>query len=196
MNLNDFDDNIDSTILNRGYDYFLDDAVTHLQDMKLGRWVSLVEGTQDYSVVVKLDKDEITEWDCNCPYDHGPICKHVVATLYALGDGQEILPKEKKKVPKKKTPKKKINKKNNIDEILSKVDKQELQDFLLKQFHANRAMKNAFIAYFAEYLDEDINKKYQTIVKNIYKSAMGRYGFIDYRSTYKLERPLDELISA
>ena len=23
-------------------------------------------------------------WICNCPYDHGPVCKHVAATLYAV----------------------------------------------------------------------------------------------------------------
>ena len=191
MNLNNFDDKIDSTILSRGYDYFLDNAVTHLQDMKFGTWASLVEGNQDYSVVIKLDKDEIIEWDCNCPYDHGPVCKHVVATLYALGDGEEIFPKAKKK----KKPKKRATNKNKVDEIFTKVDKQELQDFILQQFPVYRGIKNSFIAYFAEYLDEDINKKYQTIVKNIYISAKGSYGFIDYRSTYKLERPIIELIN-
>ena len=191
MNLNNFDDKIDSTILSRGYDYFLDNAVTHLQDMKFGTWASLVEGNQDYSVVIKLDKDEIIEWDCNCPYDHGPVCKHVVATLYALGDGEEILPKAKKKT----RPKKRATNKNKVDEIFTKVDKQEIQDFILQQFPVYRGMKNSFIAHFAEYLDEDINKKYQTIVRNIYKSAKGSYGFIDYRSTYKLERPLIELMN-
>ncbi len=191
MNLNNFDDKIDSTILNRGYEYFLDNAVTHLQDMKFGTWASLVEATQDYSVVIKLDEHEIIEWDCNCLYDHGPICKHVVATLYALGDGQEILPKTTKKTK----PKKKSINKNKVDEIFSKVDKQELQDFILQQFPLYRGIKNSFIAYFAEYLDEDINKKYQTIVRNVYKSAKGSYGFIDYRSTYKLERPLMKLIN-
>jgi len=49
MNLNNFKDSIDSTILNRGYDYFLDKVITHLQDMKFGTWASLVEGSQDCS---------------------------------------------------------------------------------------------------------------------------------------------------
>jgi len=159
--------------------------------MKFGTWTSLVEGNQDYSVVIKLDKDEIIEWDCNYLYDYGPICKHVVAILYALGDGEEILPKVKTK----KITGKRVTKKDKIDEIFSKVDKQELQDFIVKQFPMNRGLKSSFIAYFAECLDEDINKKYQTIVRNVYKSAKGSYGFIDYRSTYKLERPLMELIN-
>jgi len=189
MNLNNFDDNIDSTILGRGYDYFLDQAVTHLEDMKFGTWASLVEGNQDYSVVIKLDNDEIKEWSCNCPYERGPICKHVVATLYAIGDDQEIKSKSKKKA------KKKAVKKSKTKEIFSKVNKRELQDFLQKQFDANHGIKNAFIAYFAEYLDEDINKKYQITVRNIHKAATDRHDFIDYRSTYKLADPINDLIS-
>jgi len=84
--------------------------------------------------------------------------------------------------------------KNKIEEIFSKVSKEELQAYLLSQITENRHQKNAFIGYFAEHLDEDINKKYRVSVRNIYLSAQDHYGFIDYRSTDKLSTPLDNLI--
>lgn len=198
MNLNDFENKIDSTILNRGYDYFLNQAVVDLEEVAIDTWVSLVEGTDDYAVMIKLKDDNIKKWQCNCPYDYGDTCKHVVATLYALADELDISseaksnPNNKKTSPKKATKKK--TQKNDISEIFSQASQQELQEFLQNQFPFNRGMKNTFIAHFAEYLDEDINQKYQIIVRNIYKAAKGRQGFIDYRSTYKLAQPLNDLL--
>jgi len=49
------------------------------------------------------------------------------------------------------------------------------------------------IAHFAELLDEDLSLKYKTIVRNYYKAAQGRHGFIDYRSASTLTKPLYEL---
>lgn len=28
----------------------------------------------------------VTDWYCDCPYEYGPICKHVVAVLFAVRD--------------------------------------------------------------------------------------------------------------
>ena len=30
------------------------------------------------------DGDEVVDYSCDCPYDMGPVCKHVVAALFEL----------------------------------------------------------------------------------------------------------------
>lgn len=171
MNLNNFKDSIDTTILNRGYDYFLNEAVTHLEHMKLGTWSSLVEGSQDYSVVIKLDNDKIKEWDCDCPYDYGPICKHVVATLYAI-ENMNKNPDINKKIKSNKTTKKP----SSLDEIFSKVSKQELQDFITNSLMGyGYGIESALLARFGQYISGDYREKYQKIVKNIFSSVDDLY---------------------
>jgi tetratricopeptide (TPR) repeat protein len=52
-------------------------------------WTAEVEGNDIYSVEIELNGDEITSWDCNCPYDYGDICKHVVAVLLYIRDHKD-----------------------------------------------------------------------------------------------------------
>ena len=184
MTLKDFEKNINSTILERGYNYFHDGYVSNLDEVETDLWVADVYGNDDYRVEIKTDKKEIKSWLCDCPYDQGPICKHVVATFYAIAEEIEKLkPKGKKK-----------GKKNKVDEIFSKVTKEELQQFLQLQFRKTRGLKNSLIAHFAELLDEDNDSKYRLIVKNLVKAATGRGDFIDYHEANILINELYELV--
>ncbi|MEX0721394.1 MAG: SWIM zinc finger family protein [Balneolaceae bacterium] len=186
MNLKDFERNISSTMLERGYDYFNSGQVDGLEKIAPGQWLAQVHGTNSYTVQINTHKTKIKGWECDCPYDQGPICKHVVAVFYAI---EEMMAKDN--VPSKNT-KKKV-KKNRVQEIFKKTSKEELQEFIVTEFVRVAGLKNAFVAHFAVHLDEDQEQKYKTIVRNIYKSAQGRHGFIDYYSATSLTSPLYEL---
>lgn len=84
MQYSDFEDHIHALILERGKEYFDKNAVKKLERKKDG-WASVVQGQEEYNVLLK-GKDSLDEWYCNCPHDHGPVCKHVAATLYAIRD--------------------------------------------------------------------------------------------------------------
>ncbi len=183
MTLKDFEKNISSRILERGYDYFHNGYVSNLDEVETDLWAADVYGTDDYRVEIKTDKAEIKSWSCDCPYDQGPICKHVVATLYSI--------EETAKKPK---PKRKKKSKNKVTEIFGKVSKDDLQQFLQLQFRKNRGLKNSLIAYFAELIDEDSYSKYRLIVKSEVSIAIGRGGFIDYYSANSLTDTLYELV--
>lgn len=184
MTFENFEKNISSTIRERGYGCFHSGYVSNLDEVETDLWVADVYGTNDYRVKIKTDKKEIKNWSCDCPYDQGPICKHVVATFYAIVDAE--------KKPKPKGEKK--GKKNKVNEIFSKVKKEELQQFLQLQFRKNRGLKNSLIAHFAEFLDEDNDSKYRLIVNSMVKGASGRYGFIDYHEANSLIDELYELV--
>ena len=188
MNLKDFEKNIGSKLLDKGYDYFLNNHVNGLDEVSAGLWIAEVYGTEKYTVTIEIYKTEIKEWECNCPYDYGPICKHVVAVLYAIAEN--IKPVIGKNVKKKADRKKR---KSKVEEIYGKTSKEDLQKFIVTQFRKDSSLKNAFIAFFAELLDGDQNQKYTTIVRNICKAAQGQYGFIDYHSARGLTISLHEL---
>jgi uncharacterized Zn finger protein len=90
MNLHNFDYDISPKILRRGEDYYECDAIDNVEHRYPGMWMAEVEGSDIYSVDIELAGDEIVSWDCDCPYDHGDICKHVVAfLLYIRENGDE-----------------------------------------------------------------------------------------------------------
>ena len=93
MNLYNFMNEIDETILNRGLLYFKDGHVLGTKVLSNG-WVEvLVVGHDDYKVSIQLaDDGTILKANCACPYRGGPICKHEVAAFYSLS--HSFTPKE------------------------------------------------------------------------------------------------------
>ena len=66
----------------RGRDYYLSGTV--LQVIRRGdQIVAQVMGSHydPYTVAIDLDRDELVDVTCDCPYDWGGWCKHIVATL-------------------------------------------------------------------------------------------------------------------
>lgn len=79
MNINDFKEYIDGTILKRGYDYYIEGNVEDEYIKNENEYVFQVQGSENYEVIIKLDnEEEIIYSYCDCPYDFGPICKHEI----------------------------------------------------------------------------------------------------------------------
>ena len=82
MDYHSFEDDIHAVVLERGQAYFVAGAVSQLKDTVNG-WSALVKGTEEYNVTLS-GTDGLDDWICTCPHDHGPVCKHVAAVLYAI----------------------------------------------------------------------------------------------------------------
>ena len=90
-------------ILDRGYYYFIDKAVTGLKD-KDGIITAKVEGTTMY------DGTDIIDMECGCPYAEGwNNCKHMATVIYAYT----------------------LKSQDNIEKIISKMKKEELNEYLI-----------------------------------------------------------------
>ncbi len=77
-----FTKEIHALILQRGREYFRQGAVRHLTETPEG-WTAEVEGQETYHIAI-TGLEQPTEWYCDCPSDHGPLCKHVVAVFFAI----------------------------------------------------------------------------------------------------------------
>ncbi len=184
MNLNNFEDNISSVIFKRGEDYYLDNAVADLQDMENGQWFAIVEGSYDYEVDIRFDLNgNIQDYACNCPYD-GAICKHVVAVLLKIKDETQI-PENKNKKQKKQV---------GWKEIADNVPEDELRKFVKKYAAKNRDFRSNFSIHFSEYDNVDNSLIYRETVQDIFFSAGGRSGFIDYNHAYTAMRPINDML--
>ena len=89
--------------MQRGLNYFKKGYVTDVEEIGLGDYEATVNGREIYTVHLHVEKGVVTEYDCDCPYDQGPVCKHIVAVLFYLQ--QDVLHLEED-IPTKKTAKK------------------------------------------------------------------------------------------
>ena len=191
MTLQDFENQIDSKILKRGKEYFNNDCVEFLEETKKGYWTANVSGTDEYTVEIQLDsKENIKKCFCDCPYDYGDICKHIVAVLYAISE-DKIMDITPKPVSKAKEPK---VKKTSFDALLSKIELKEYQDFIKQYSQINKNFKDQFELYFSEKNESfDLKKKYVDIIKSVIKKHTSR-GFIDYSASNKLGKELNQYL--
>lgn len=85
MNINDFQNHVNETILDRGYEYYTNGNIIETYSQGDNEYIFQVEGSADYEVVVILEENgEVTYSNCDCPYDFGHICKHRVAAYFYL----------------------------------------------------------------------------------------------------------------
>ena len=84
MNLRNFEITVEPKIGDRGFSYYENDAVTEVEQVEKGEFTATVEGSEEYTVFIKLDEHQfVIDHSCDCPYDWGDVCKHEVAVLYA-----------------------------------------------------------------------------------------------------------------
>ncbi len=81
-----FLDDVDPMIFARGLDYYESGHVERV-DRDGGHVTAEVSGSDVEPYLVEIDLDEngeVESWECDCPYDWGPVCKHTVAVLLAI----------------------------------------------------------------------------------------------------------------
>lgn len=189
MHLEDFQQHIDPIIVDRGFEYFFDDLVNGPELNSNGRWTATVYGTDRYRVQIQTDPEnggEIIGWQCDCPYDHGPICKHVVAVLFKMDNKLETEP-DSSDESKEGSPK------GEIRNIFEKTSREDLQKFIQDCIASDDQFENRFIAYFADRLEEDTERRYRKTIHHCAKAAEMEFGFIDASASSNLIVSLQDL---
>jgi uncharacterized Zn finger protein len=192
--LQEFELHIDETILQRGLTYFKKGRVNEPEEISSGHYEVIVQGTKNYMVRLNLKNETITEYSCDCPYDLGPVCKHITAVIFYMQ--QEELGIQKNADLKKSKPKppKKKNITQRVDEILEKLSHDELKQFIKYQASSDTSFKGMLLSSFA-HLDKNESKKvYTRQLKAILKTAADRSGFIDWRAVRSVGNAVRNLL--
>ncbi len=185
--LTEFELHIDETILNRGLQYYKKGLVNEPEEVAPGEFEAIVEGTELYTVQLAIKNEVITEHVCSCPYDMGPVCKHVVAVIFHLLQNElDLKVKSKTKTregtkdgTEKKTRKKKTTT-EQVDEILEKVSLSDLKKYVKEQCAKDRSFRQLFFANFAYLVIPDSKELYVKQIQAVLKAASGRFGYIEY----------------
>ncbi len=188
MNLNEIEAEIDPLIVERGYDYFCQDKVS-LEKQNGAVYIFTVFGSANYTTSIRCKDEVVSHWECNCPYDMGPVCKHVVAGLFALREDKSLSSEPVGPNAKRK----RATKADKLKGILSQLSLAELQAFITETAELNVEFRNVFIAHFSARLRHG-KKDYKTLIRQILNSGTVQ-GFIDYQNSYKVIRPIYEMLS-
>ncbi|MDQ4139179.1 MAG: hypothetical protein M3142_01515 [Bacteroidota bacterium] len=77
LTLQNFETQINPTILQRGKTYYNQKTISWLEETKENQWQAEVEGSATYQVQVTLqNKNNIIEYSCGCPYDDWHLQTH------------------------------------------------------------------------------------------------------------------------
>lgn len=201
--LNQFEQYINETILARGLSYFRNGYVSEPEEIAHGVYEAIVEGSENYTVQLSLENGVVTDYVCNCPYDYGPVCKHIAAVLFYLQqDELEIRQKEKKTNGEKpaspsgrKVRKKRKTKADQIVELLEKVSHEELKQFIIERTVHNRSFRDLFLSTYAHYNSNESKKQYSQLVNSILRTASDRHGFIDWSSSRQVGIEISHLLA-
>ncbi|MCB9050893.1 MAG: SWIM zinc finger family protein [Lewinellaceae bacterium] len=186
FSLDNFESLVPAKILARGLAYFNERAVERLEETTKGQWEAVVAGSEDYEVEITLAGKQVKAWSCDCPYDGGPVCKHVVAVLYAL---REAAPAKARK-GKTKAPK------MSFEDILLQLDIEELREFIRYQKAQGREFGEQFMLFFSDKdPGMDVEKKYREMVRQLARRHSDR-GFMDYRGTFAFSKAMMPVLQA
>lgn len=196
--LSQFEQYIDETILKRGLQYFKKGHVHQPEEVSPGEYEAIVEGTEDYTVQLTLKNGIITEHVCDCPYDFGPVCKHVAAVIFYLQQDDLELNKKTKRAKTNQTekPAKRKTVAQQVDELLEKATHDELKQFVREKAAQNAPFRNLFLSSFAQHNSEESKELYVKQVKSILKTASDRHGFIDWSASRLVGNAVDNLLES
>jgi len=190
--LNEFEQIIDETILKRGLSYFKNGFVTNFVETSNGEYEAIVSGTEEYTVRLEVRNNKIVEHNCDCPYDFGPVCKHVVASIFYLKQDELNLNEQNISRVKKKKMKSVTQ---QLNEFLDKVSHKDLKKFIQEHSKTDKQFRNLFLSNFA-YLNESQSKEfYQKQIQAVVNSATDRHGFIGWHEMKYLEQGIDPIIT-
>jgi hypothetical protein len=175
--LNEFEQLIDEIILKRGLSYFKGGAITDFSEISNGEYEVIVSGTEEYTVQLEINNNIITEHNCDCPYDMGPICKHIVAVIFHLQqDKLELNQPSTSKPIKKKT--KSVS--QQVKELLKEISHKELIEFVQENSKKDKKFRNYFLASFGHLSQNQSKEFYQKQIHSILQTAAGRDGWIGW----------------
>lgn len=196
MKLDNFRTQVKPKIVQRGTDYYLSNHIINLEETETNFWQCSAIGTRSYDLEISLgtDNNHIEYWSCSCPYDHGDVCKHVVAALLTIE--QHFINNQPKPTQTQNTNKKKrITKKDQLNTVLKKITRDELVEFIQERVTYDKALYDHLLLSFQHYTGQQKNpqqeylKQCQTI---LYQNS--DHGFIDYYAAYSFYQAIKKLI--
>ena len=179
-------------ILDRGYDYFCDDAVNNLE-VSEDRISATVSGTDEYEVDITMKGDKIVDMYCSCPYaEDGKKCKHMAAVLFEweadknltdLEHGRDILfSKDASEMT------------VEVEDIIRQADEEQIREFLSYVLYNDEKLFARFKTLIEPAISKDDMERYKRQVDATIDEYLGREHYISYYKAYDFICAMEEFL--
>lgn len=172
---------VSDKIYERGLDYYRSGRILNIESDSAGNISAEVEGSEDepYNVFIEFDENGGIEYfDCDCPYDYSPVCKHIAAVLLALNEGN--CPKSNE---------------NNltIDQRLEALSKDELINILAALADSDYKIREKLNNKLNMMLDKDYD--IEDLIDSIIDDYSESDGYVNYYSCYDMCMEIVDVIN-
>lgn len=199
ISLSTFEHDIDEKILDRGLKYFQRGHVDEPDELEPGLYEAIVQGTEPYTVQVRIQGDTVTEQRCDCPYDLGDVCKHVAALLFKLQEDALDLPVKaangKSSGKKKASGARKPTVAEQVDRALATVPHEDLAAYVRACCMDDAGFRQQFLSHCAPETITQDHHDYLKQVRQQLRSLAGRGGFIQWDDAYAAGLVLDDKVA-
>ncbi len=191
-----FEEHISQKILDRGLSLYYGSFVHDPTLLSEGEHEFIVEGGNDYTVYIDMEDEVVTYYACDCPYDHGPVCKHIAAALYHLEENPLVGVEDLRSgSTEARTRPQSVSEQMNA--IFERVSQEDLQHFIQKQAAENSAFRNTFLLAFSHLGNMKDKEQYSKQVEKLVNSfSSGQFGFIDWRETTALSQAVYTMLES
>jgi hypothetical protein len=184
LTLDNFEQMLDKSILQKGRQYYKNGQVTNL-DGEDSVWTATVIGSDYYEVVIDATKPNEVETECDCPYDWGPTCKHVAAVLYAIQAERTTTGAKGVKQPPK------TSSSRSAKDLLPKLTREQLIEIVQEQIKKNKELAAQIVLKYGTGAPDP--QIYASLIKNAIKKEADR-GYLDYMGSRRAAAQIDRLL--
>ncbi len=130
------------------------DNIKRLKEITTGHWEAKAFGSEVYDVEIFHHGGSEFEGTCDCLYDKGGLCKHIVAMAYEIAENNDFSSANTTKqvllTPEKATNK--IADNDYYDDFFSKQNEEIKNNFLRQLFSKDETLRNQFLLFVAQEL--------------------------------------------
>lgn len=175
-------------ILERGLGYYEMGLVYDIERTE-GRISATVEGTEDYTVEIEFNDEEILQMYCDCPYaDSGKYCKHMAAVLFAVEENEEATAWQ--------DPFKNVKEaQEQLKKAIESIPVEDLRQKLFEAAWKDSSLRNYLLT---KYMPITLNHlvKLKREVDEIAYHYSDRGGFINYHYAYDYTCALSDFLDS
>lgn len=185
-----------SHILERGYDYYCDDAVENMEIAADSIRADVI-GTQEYEVEITLRNGKVADMYCSCPYaEDGNHCKHVAAVLYQWAEEtqDEEDPQETEEDEDAGEGMSGSSRQASIEKLVREADIDVVRSYLVSVLEEDEKRLLRFQGMVHKHTTEKDVKRYIRQIDRIADRYLGRDGFINYYEAGGFISELNEIL--